>query len=112
MQNQKTPEEEGRSRRTSNQPLLGSADRVRNTLALVTVVGFVAITATLAIIFPLFALAAAGDEALVDHSAMGIAGYVHEEGEDEKMILSILEAAKPYECTPPPVSKILVLKGT
>ncbi len=57
MQNQKTPEEEGRSRRTSNQPLHGSADRVRNTLAIVTVVGFVAITATLAIIFPLFALA-------------------------------------------------------
>lgn len=57
MQNQKTPEEEGRSRLASNQPLHGSADRVRNILAIVTVVGFVGITSILAIIFPLFALA-------------------------------------------------------
>ena len=32
-------------------------DRVRNILAIVTVVGFVLITAVLAIVFPLFALA-------------------------------------------------------
>ena len=34
-----------------------SADRVRNVLAIVTVVGFILITAVLAIVFPLFALA-------------------------------------------------------
>jgi hypothetical protein len=34
-----------------------SADKVRNILALVTVVGFVIITAVLAIVFPLFGLA-------------------------------------------------------
>jgi len=34
-----------------------SADKVRDTLALITVIGFVLITAVLAIVFPLFALA-------------------------------------------------------
>jgi hypothetical protein len=40
------------ARRTVN-----SADRVRDTLALVTVVGFLGITAVLAIVFPLIGLA-------------------------------------------------------
>jgi hypothetical protein len=34
-----------------------SADKVRNILAIVTVVGFIVITAVIAIVFPLFALA-------------------------------------------------------
>ena len=38
-----------------------SSDRIRDILALVTVIGFVLITAVMAIIFPLFALASPAD---------------------------------------------------
>lgn len=41
----------------SNSQSLNTTDKVRNILALVTVVGFILITAILAIIFPLCALA-------------------------------------------------------
>lgn len=40
---------------------VASSSVVRNVLALVTVVGFVLITTTLAVLFPLFGLAAPGD---------------------------------------------------
>lgn len=57
MQNQNTPEEDQQNRRATK-PLLGSsAERVRDILALVTVIGFVSISAILAIVFPLLALA-------------------------------------------------------
>jgi hypothetical protein len=57
MQNDITPGDEQQRRRASGHSLRTSSDRVRDILAIVTVVGFIAITAILAIIFPLFALA-------------------------------------------------------
>ena len=42
---------------SEEESLYGSTNKVRNILAIVTVVGFVLITAVLAIVFPLLALA-------------------------------------------------------
>jgi hypothetical protein len=57
MPNTITPEEEQQRKRVKEYSLRSSADRVRDILAMITVVGFVSITAILAIVFPLFALA-------------------------------------------------------
>jgi hypothetical protein len=57
MSDQNTTVEKLHEERSSNRVPSCSTDRVRNILALVTVIGFVLITAVLAIVFPLFALA-------------------------------------------------------
>ena len=57
MQKQDASEEVKQSGNDSKPPRRTPADKVRDTLALVTVIGFVLITAVLAIVFPLFALA-------------------------------------------------------
>ncbi len=61
MQKHHTGEDEPQRGPASNPTGRSSADRVRDTLALVTVIGFVAVTAILAIVFPLFALAPPND---------------------------------------------------
>lgn len=57
MEKQDASEETKQSGNASYPSRRTSADKVRDTLALVTVLGFVLITAVLAIVFPLLALA-------------------------------------------------------
>ena len=57
MSEQNKTEKEGQTENAVIRVPSRSADRVRNILAVVTVVGFVLISAILAIVFPLFALA-------------------------------------------------------
>lgn len=57
MQNDITPGGEQHRKRASGHSVYTFSDRVRDVLAIVTVVGFISITAILAIIFPLFAVA-------------------------------------------------------
>lgn len=57
MQNQNIPEMEQQLERKANKVSPSTTDKVRNILALFTVVGFILITAILAIVFPLLALA-------------------------------------------------------
>lgn len=61
MKNQNASEEERPRGRLRDAVLRSSTDTVRDILALVTVIGFVVITAVLAIVFPLFALAKPAD---------------------------------------------------
>lgn len=57
MPNHNVPDVEHQVDRRPNRILNTTTDQVRNILALVTVIGFIFITAVLAIVFPLFALA-------------------------------------------------------